>query len=102
MEYIKEDYNPTETFTKKMKEMSWKHFRDDYWDEETCGNERGLKKLRNDYHNRMKKTNLMIYFMDWWNADQSVEISNLKLQIIKLEQEVKDLNTEIQEYLDEN
>jgi uncharacterized protein YbcC (UPF0753/DUF2309 family) len=99
MEYIKEEYKPTEKFIEKMKNLSWKDYRQDFECDETCKNE---KKLRNDYHNRMKPTNLMIYFMDWWNADQSVDIQNLKLKIIKLEQEVKDLNAEIQEYLDDD
>ena len=89
MELIREEYytgEKFEEFKRKFEKISFSDFSEDYGNED-CDQ----KKLRNDYQNRLKKTNLMIYFMDYENADQSVEISNLNLKITKLEQKIKEL-----------
>lgn len=84
MERIKEAYEPTEEFIEMMKNKTWSEFQEEYKNYDEKGEFIGdMKKLRNDYHNRMKKTNLLIYFMDHKNDELFFEIEYLREELKK-------------------
>lgn len=79
MEYIKQEYEIPKEFMERMEKMTFKTFECDYNAEENFDK----KKLRNDYQNRMKKTNILIYYMDHLNTEYHFDKEYLKEELKK-------------------